>query len=243
MSTDPFADHPGLRGKINDPMSSFFRINDLRDVMLANPQTKPFWHLMFSPQERIAARDKALADHRGDLWIFAYGSLMWDPALRFNHVLRARAEHHERAFILRDIYGGRGTQDAPGLMAALDHGGGCDGLIFRVPEPIIMDETEILFRREYVGPGYEPRLIDVKAGDKTVKALAFLADHDSEIMAGDISRQEQIHYVATGKGFMGTSLEYLKGIHHQFKAIGITDPKVDALLEDVIAYRKQNGLE
>ncbi len=237
MSDDPYSEHPGLRGKIIDPMTSYFRQNDLRDVMLANPQTAPFWHLLHSPQTRRASRDETLADHCGDLWVFAYGSLMWNPALRYDKVLRAHAPDHARAFILRDIYGGRGTEETPGLMAALDTGNGCDGLVFRVPEAIIDEETDILWAREFVGPGYCPQLIETETSIGPVQALAFLADHKSPIMAPDITRQEQVECIATGVGFMGSSLEYIAGIKEQFDVLDICDPMVDSLLHDALAYR------
>ncbi len=239
MTIDPFLDHPELRGKIDTAEDSYFRVNNLRDVMLANPAAASFWHLLHTCEERRASRDAALAGHQGDLWIFAYGSLMWDPALRFDRVLRARAPGHERAFILRDIYGTRGTVEAPGLMAALDAGDGCDGLIFRVPEALITEETSILWRREYVCPGYIPTLIDVDTKMGPVKALAFLADHASEIMVPEITRAEQVRYIATGRGFMGSSLDYVAGIQEQFAAIGIADPIVDDLMKDVLAYRAE----
>ncbi len=236
MTNDPYADHPGLRGKITDPMDSYFRTNDLREVMLSNPATAPFWHLLYTPEERQASRDAALADHSGDLWVFAYGSLMWNPALRFDKVLRAHAPEHARAFILRDIYGGRGTEDNPGLMAALDAGDGCDGLVFRVPEALIEEETDILWAREFVGPGYTPELIETNTKIGPIKALAFLADHDSVIMTADISYEEQIKCVAQGEGFMGTSLDYLLGIKKQFDVLDITDPTVDELLAAAQSY-------
>ncbi len=236
MTNDPYAEHPGLRGKIIDPLSSYFRVNDLREVMLANPETAPFWHLLHTPEERRASRNATLAGHEGDLWVFAYGSLMWNPALRFDKVLRAHAPGHARAFILRDIYGGRGTQDAPGLMAALDVGQGCDGLVFRVPEAIIAEETDVLWAREFVGPGYVPQLIETETTWGTIPALTFLADHSSVIMAPDITRAEQIRYVATGEGFMGSSLDYLRGIKEQFDVLGIVDPNVDDLLSEALQY-------
>jgi hypothetical protein len=74
----------------------------------------------------------ALEGHEGDLWVFGYGSLIWDPALEFAEVRRAFAPNHRRRFILEDIYGGRGTPNGPGLMAALDDGDGCNGLCFRI---------------------------------------------------------------------------------------------------------------
>ena len=94
---------------------------------------------------REGLRRAALREHEGDLWVFAYGSLIWDPALIFTEVRRAYAPHHARRFILEDTYGGRGTVEAPGLMAALDAGAGCHGLCYRIAAEAVEHETEILF--------------------------------------------------------------------------------------------------
>ena len=65
-----------------------------------------------------------------DLWIFAYGSLIWDPAFYFEEVRVAKAPGYQRSFCLRSEIG-RGSPEKPGLMVALDHGSECQGLAFR----------------------------------------------------------------------------------------------------------------
>jgi cation transport protein ChaC len=69
---------------------------------------------IYDDDTREGLRRAALAGHEGDLWVFGYGSLIWDPALEFAEVRRAFAPNHRRRFILEDIYGGRGTPTAPG---------------------------------------------------------------------------------------------------------------------------------
>lgn len=237
MQHDPFENHSELRDKIKDPLTSFFRTTDVGAIMANDPKMAAFRSMLYTPAERLAFRDKALADHDGDLWIFAYGSLMWDPAIRFDKVLRAYAPDYSRAFILKDIYGGRGTPDAPGLMAALDQGDGCEGLVFRVPAATVAEETALLWRREMMGRGYQPAMIPTTTALGPITALTFLADHDADCMIPAISRTDQVHFAATGKGFLGTSLAYLTGIYDQFQAIGIIDHDVDSLLAEVLEYR------
>ena len=65
----------------------------------------------------------------------------------------AYAPHHARRFILEDTYGGRGTVEAPGLMAALDTGAGCHGLCYRIAAEAVEHETEILFSPRVDGSG------------------------------------------------------------------------------------------
>ena len=78
---------------------------------------------VLSNEEREATRHEILSGRRdADLWVFAYGSLMWDPAFLFEEVRRADVSGYARRFCLQDEIGGRGSRDAPGLMSALDRG-------------------------------------------------------------------------------------------------------------------------
>ncbi|MCB1502850.1 MAG: gamma-glutamylcyclotransferase [Bauldia sp.] len=233
---DPFAAHPELRPLIRDPTESVFRnhIAAARDKDVPNPA--PPAPKMLSAEAREASRRVTLAGHTGDLWVFAYGSLMWDPAMDFAEVRRAWLPGHARRFILCDIYGARGTYDAPGLMAALDRGNGCHGLAFRLSAETVDAETRNLWAREMMLPAYVPRLLPVDLDGESVIALAFLANHDSDMIRCDLTRDQQVRYVATGVGFLGSSRDYLETIARQFAALGIDDPDVSALMADVRAF-------
>ena len=228
--TDPFRHHPELRDKIKPHDTSWFRTLTTQGFsdMLAAKGLDPM--PVYGEAERETLRHQALAAHTGDLYIFAYGSLMWDPALDFSEVRTAHAPGHERRFILVDRYGGRGTRAAPGLMAALDVGAGCDGLAFRIPANRVIEETRILFQREMISPGYHARFIPVVIAGEPAQALTFLADHDSDLMEAEISFDDQVRYVATGVGVLGTSHDYLRTTLHQLEQFGIDDPPARAIL-------------
>lgn len=234
---DPFSYHPELRGRIADPLKSSFRsftIERLAEALKTRGLPVGWWH---SDSEREASRIRTLAGRRdGDLWVFAYGSLMWDPAFRFEEVRRAHVPDHARRFILKDVYGGRGTPEAPGLMAALDKGSGCDGLAFRIARRNIDEETEILWRREKIGPAYTPVFVEAITSDRRMPALTFVVDHDADLIDANLTRAQQVEYCATGTGFLGSSLEYLRNIHEQFTALGLEDEEVSSLLHEVQAY-------
>ncbi len=239
LAPDPFSFHPELRGKITDPFESFFRTFNAFEVAAEMPDPSLLLDMLHTDAEREQSRTEALAGRlETDLWVFAYGSLMWDPAFRFTEVRRGCAPDYARRFILKDLFGARGTRAAPGLMAALDEGPGCEGLLFRIAREHVDEETEILWRREKAGPAYIPTFIDVNAGDQRVSALTFVADHGVEVIDADITRDDQIHFIATGSGFLGTSLEYLTNIDGQFQALGIVDEEVTSLLRETEAYMR-----
>jgi len=232
--TDPFVHHPELRGKITDPLQSFMRSVPLAELAVrlqARGLPVDWWH---SDDERQACRVRALDGRRGDdLWVFAYGSLMWDPGVRFAEVRRARVADHARRLILKDVHGGRGTREKPGLMAALDRGAGCEGLVFRIAREDIEEETAALWRRERIGPAYVPAFVDAVSAAGPVSALTFVADHGAELIEAGLTRAEQVEFLLTGVGIFGSSLEYLRNIAAQFAALEIEDVEVASLLREV----------
>jgi len=236
-AADPFSFHPELRGQISDPLTSPSRTLTTAKLAAVSGERGLPLDWWYSDSEREAERAEILAGHRdGDLWVFGYGSLMWDPAFRFAEVRRARVPSYARRFILKDIYGGRGTVEAPGLMVALDEGPGCDGLAFRISRENIEAETEALWRRERIGPAYTPVFVDAVAADGRRMALTFVADHEADLIDASLTRAQQIEYCASGTGFMGSSLDYLKNIDRQFAALGIQDDEVSELLRETEAY-------
>lgn len=235
MSTapDPFVHHPELRDRIADPETSLFRTFRAEDLIVQEPHLRDW---VYPQARRDAIRAEALIGHSGDLWIFGYGSLMWNPALRFAEVRRAHVANHARRLILVEYRGGRGTAEAPGLMATLDAGDGCDGLAFRIAAADVETETDILFQREMLAPGYLARFIPARIGNEEVRVLSFLADHDVPDVRPDLTHEEQVRYVAHGAGDLGTSRDYLAGIVGHLGELGIVDQPCTDLLNAVDTY-------
>jgi len=239
-NTDPFRHHPELRDRIADIEGSFFRTFSAEDLVTRRPSLRDW---VFTEAQREAIRAEALSGHSGDLWIFGYGSLMWDPALRFAEVRRAHVADHTRQLILVEHRGGRGTSEAPGLIATLDEGDGCEGLAFRIAAADVEAETRILFEREVLAPGYLARFIPVRIGDDEVRALTFLADHDVPDVRPDLTHEEQVRYVAYGEGELGTSRDYLANIVAHFAHLGIVDAHCTHLLREVDAHLAALAIE
>lgn len=235
--SDPFARHPELRDLIKPASQSGFRTQSMADTLawLSKAGIRTDW--FYSDAEREAIRLSAFTGRPDeDLWVFAYGSLMWDPALEFTDVRRAFVPGYSRQFILKDTLGGRGTEEAPGVMAALDHGAGCDGLAFRIAARDIEGEAEILWRRECIGPGYHPVFVPAERSDETVEVLTFQADHNADLICSEITRDEQVRYLATRTKLFGSSLEYIANIIEHFEAMGIDDPHIRELQSAALDY-------
>lgn len=233
---DPFHAHPELRDKLTPAEASFFRhmtLDKLEEMLLARGLATGWWH---SDDHREAERARFLDRHgNGDLWVFGYASLMWDPGIHFAEVRRAHVPTHARRFILKDIYGGRGDVERPGLMAALDDGAGCDGLVFRIADADLETETEALWRREQVAPAYHPTMVTARLDTGPVAALAFTADHASRLIDSDISHEDQLECLCTGAGFLGTSADYIRNTAAKLADFDIEDKDLNRLLLEMEA--------
>lgn len=239
MSDDPFRHHPALRALITPPEDS-----SLRDMTPDTVRELALQHglrldTILPDEERDACRARAMEGRWDcDLWVFGYGSLMWNPALVFKELRRAHAPGLQRRFILVDENGGRGMPGKPGVVAALDYGSGCDGLLFRLPREVLDEETRRLWNRERIEAAYQPAFVTVETEIGLVEALTFLADHDAPQIDPDLPHEKQVEFCATGEGILGSSREYLQSLALGLRALGIDDRKVTSFLADVRVYRE-----
>jgi cation transport protein ChaC len=231
MSIDDkaFASVPQLRGKILDPAQSRFRSIDYDEFDRIARETGLPENWRRSHEDREVTRQATMAGRLDrDLWVFAYGSLMWDPAFYFEEVRLAQAVGYRRCFCL-ELKSGRGTPDAPGLMAALDHGGYCDGLAFRIAADKVDGETEVIWQREMIGFGYVPSFVQLVTKDGPLEALTFVVDQRSERYKGDLAIEDAASLIAVAAGVLGTNLEYLQALASQLELLGLSDEAFDAL--------------
>ena len=226
---DPFGLHPELRDKIKPAAQSFFRDLDM-DIIDAHTAQAGFPADWRTPCEtREAERRKWLDGHWGhDLWVFGYGSLMWDPALEFVEVRHAHCDGFQRSFCLWDE-GGRGSDEQPGLMLALDEGGACGGLAFRIAAKNMDHETFVLFRREMIAPAYRPVWLNLVTVDGPIQGLGFAANHGHENIRPGIPLDKQAGMIARARGIFGTNFEYLSDTHRHLKLLGVDDAYISEL--------------
>jgi cation transport protein ChaC len=167
-----------------------------------------------------------------DLWIFAYGSLMWRPGFRYAEAAHALIEGGHRALCLYSVVY-RGTPSAPGLVLGLDRGGHCEGIAFRVPAPLAKDTRTYLQRRENVTHTYTALLRPVKLLDdshRSVTALCFLANRNHRQYAGDLPIETQAHLVRRSAGASGRNIDYVVSTVEHLRALGVHDYRLEPLM-------------
>jgi glutathione-specific gamma-glutamylcyclotransferase len=166
------------------------------------------------------------------LWIFAYGSLMWRPGFEYEESARALLEGAHRSLCLYSIVH-RGRPGAPGLVLALDKGGRCEGMAFRVAPPLVKLTRAYLHRRENVTRAYSALLKPVKLLDgshRTVPALCFLADRRHPQYAGGLPIGRQARLVRHRSGKSGRNIDYVVSTVEHLRALGVHDAPLERLM-------------
>jgi cation transport protein ChaC len=171
--------------------------------------------------------------------VFAYGSLIWKPEFAAVEERIAHAYGWHRAFALK-ITRWRGSPERPGLMLALDRGGACKGIAYRLPEEGLTEALGKLLRREMSAkpPSNVPRWIGLETAQGPVRALAFVVDRNAPAYAGSLELGQVADTLATATGHWGSCAEYLYNTVTHLEARGIRDRKLWQL-QALVAERLQ----
>jgi glutathione-specific gamma-glutamylcyclotransferase len=188
------------------------------------------------PEEEIAARLGAFLAERGpeDLWVFAYGSLIWNPDLDFAERRMARLIGWHRRFCLWQRRW-RATSANPGLMLALDRGGSCRGVVYRIAAQV-RDKFAGVWRREMIDCGYSPRRLVVQTQRGSVTALTFVVNRESVRYAGRLAEETAADKIAAACGHIGPSAAYLLDTVAHLEQLGIHDRHLWRL-QELVAER------
>jgi cation transport protein ChaC len=183
-----------------------------------------------SDEEIEASLKQALAGRpdKGDVWVFGYGSLIWNPAFEFAEKRVAMVRGWHRRFCLW-LKAGRGTPELPGLMLALDRGGSCRGLAFRVDKAKVEEELLILWRREMLSGSYEARWVDAHTTQGTVRAVTFVANRRHARFTNLLSDEEVADRIAIARGPLGSCAEYLLNTVEHLEALGFRDASLERI--------------
>jgi glutathione-specific gamma-glutamylcyclotransferase len=178
-----------------------------------------------SEEELKAGLDDVLKEHSADdgLWLFAYGSLMWKPDIEVAERRVATVRGWHRRFCLWQ-WRFRGTRDCPGVMLALDRGGSCVGIVYKVTGPDLPSKIMPVWRREMRGNGYLARWVSAITAEGPVRAMTFVVNRASERYAGRLSDQEIAACIAIACGQIGPSAEYLLNTVARCEELGVHDP-------------------
>ncbi len=175
-------------------------------------------------------------DTDAGFWVFAYGSLMWNPGFNAAESVLGTLDGYHRSFCMASIVY-RGTPEAPGLVLALDrqHQASCAGVAYRVaPGSGAADCLSYLRERELVSSAYLEVLEPLTLADgRRVEALCYVMDRAHDQYRGSLSLETQAEIIARAEGPAGSNRDYLLNTVRSLRDLGLEDPDLFDLAERV----------
>ena len=167
------------------------------------------------------------------IWIFGYGSLIWNPGFAYECRQRATVTGFRRAFCLWSVHY-RGNEQHPGLVLGLDpaQGAYCEGVAYFVGADEAKEAHQYLRARELVSYAYHERAAPLQLEDgQQVQAICYIVDPTHVQYAGGLSLAEQAGVILSATGSAGPNLEYLQNTAAHLEALGIEDQNMRRLIE------------
>ena len=174
----------------------------------------------------------------GDIWLFAYGSLIWNPACEVVEQQVGVVHGWHRSFCLGWDNWFRGSPEQPGLMLSLDRGGQCHGVAYRLPPDAVQANLLRLFRREIlVTPSaHISRWVTVRTQSGRLRAIVFAIDRGSRRYVGGLTPEAVADALAVAVGPWGSMAEYLLNTVSHLEALGLRDRQLWRL-QELVAER------
>ncbi len=173
-----------------------------------------------------------------DLWIFAYGSLMWRPDFTYEEQQRARVYGFHRALCIYSHHY-RGTTEHPGLVLGLDRGGSCVGLCFRIAATVQAATLEAVRRRELITGVYEEIAAPVRLDDgRRFSAVTYAANRGHVQYAGALPAAEVARLVTQGRGVAGPNIDYVRNTLDHLRDLGIEERRLADVVRRCAAGRE-----
>jgi glutathione-specific gamma-glutamylcyclotransferase len=180
---------------------------------------------LMSEESREASRKEveAAVPPDTDVWVFGYGSLMWNPAIKVVESRKAVIVGYHRQFCLT-LNLGRGTPENPGLMLGLDRGGDCVGVAHRIAAKDVSNELTVLWYREMLSGAYVPQWVDARIDNVgAAKALTFVINTRNPRYEPGGSDEVMAERIAKAQGLLGTNRDYLYRTVRCLDELGIKD--------------------
>ncbi len=187
--------------------------------------------------ERISSKEE-IVDFGDDEyiwadWVFAYGSLIWNPEVDFDssHIGKVYGRH--RTFCVRSTKY-RGTPTSPGVVLGLDTGGSCIGVAYQLSQATKTQSIKKLYQREMLNRIYIPTLVNVHLGAKQlVRALTFVANRRNDAYLS-MTEDQLFNRLNVCVGDRGANKDYALNTWHALKAHGVRDERLEKIATRLI---------
>ena len=169
-----------------------------------------------------------------NVWVFGYGSLIFNPVIEHTERVNAKIYGNHRRFCLRTRIG-RGSPDCPGLVLALDRGGSCAGVAFKLNPETAIGELDLLWRREMITLAYNARWVKLHTDKGMKTGIAFVSIPTHQNYAPPMSLHSEAEIIAAASGFIGPCRDYLFDTVAALHDHGIRDKYLENLVTAVKA--------
>ena len=195
---------------------------------------------VLSQSELDHSLEKTLAERPAgagsDVWLFAYGSLIWNPTINYEEKRNGTIRGWHRSFCLRAPVG-RGTPGRPGLVLGLSRGGSCRGVVYRIAACRARQELAVVWRREMTLGSYVPRWVRVTTDSGVVLAIAFTVNGRALNYEPTMPVERLIERIATTSGELGSCASYLFETVKSLELAGVPDPALARLADAVRSFQ------
>lgn len=176
--------------------------------------------------------DAILADNADECrYIFAYGSLIWNPGFEFAEKAMAQLSGYHRSLCVYSNHY-RGTPERPGLVFGLDRGGTCNGIAYQIADSQWANVLSYVRKRELLSGVYREviRQVRMRDSEDTVSALTYVVDRRHSQYAGKLEVGDIARIVALGHGQSGANKDYVENTLLALQSFGIKEPKLQSVL-------------
>ncbi|MEO0357046.1 MAG: gamma-glutamylcyclotransferase [Pseudomonadota bacterium] len=164
------------------------------------------------------------------MWVFAYGSLLWNPGFDPAEQVRADLPGFGSSFCMWSIHH-RGSEKDPGLVLALDQGQGtCAGMALRVDDDQADAVLALLRDRELISSAYREEWLPLTLADgRQIEAVTYVINRDHVQYCPDLTLERQAQIIVQATGGRGPNREYLYNTAQLLQDLAIPDPDMDWL--------------
>ena len=208
--------------------SALFTLEEVRRFKDEAQRTGSGWFLS-EEARNFSLKTHIEAAKGGDVWVFAYGSLMWRPTFRSIDQRKAHLRGYHRTFCLTSFIS-VGTPDRPGLTVAIDRGGSCTGIAYRVAADHVADAFAVMWYREMLTGSYEPRWVTIQIeGLGRVRALTFVLNRDHPAHERALTEEQTAERIAHARGGMGANYGFLFRLMKCLEEMNVVDGPMSQL--------------
>ncbi len=203
-------------------------------LSLPYPATDRFTRLTPRECRRRLQQARAGIRSRAQVWVFAYGSLMWNPAFEPLEQCVVHAPGFVRRYCFWTI-SSRGNRQAPGLGLGIEAGPrGCTGIAQRMDPRRLDEQFARLWRREMGTGVYHATWMPLFTREgRRIRGLGFVADQNHSHYVNDLDPVCMAHIVRRAEGAYGRCRDYLERLLMELHAMEVVEPELEQLLARV----------